>query len=99
MFLIVSSSEAIKRATVYLSIANYVSKQLSDAFFKCENRKPCSGENCDINDVRMMEGGLAFYAGSLEGQGKKQSLRFVPEGDASNCPSLDSDRTHAPLSF
>jgi hypothetical protein len=64
-----NSSEAIKRATVYLSIANYVSKQLDDAFYKCENRKPCEGGKCDINDVRMMEGGLAFYAGSLEGQG------------------------------
>jgi hypothetical protein len=61
--------EAIKRATVYLSIANYVSKQLDDAFYKCENRNGCTGSKCDINDVRMMEGGLAFYAGSLEGQG------------------------------
>lgn len=55
-------------ATTNLIIGQYVVREMEDAFFKCMNRAPCDTAGCEAKDVHAMEGAVAFYAGSLEGE-------------------------------
>lgn len=61
--------EAIRTATANICIAQYVLRDLEEAFVKCEHRQPCSNPPCrsEHEDLHLMEGAYSFYAGSLEG--------------------------------
>lgn len=70
-------AEAIRTATANVCIAQYVLRDLEEAFVKCEHRQKCDpGDNkCVQRELHLMEGAYAFYAGSLEGNdGKGQGL-------------------------
>jgi hypothetical protein len=56
----VSSTELIKKSTVYMSVAMYIIRELEDAIDHCEAKD----EEPDENSI---DEGVAFYTGSLEG--------------------------------
>jgi len=60
-------TESIKKGTVYLNVFMYVIREFEDAIVDC--RTECATETCnDAPGVHAWDEGVAFYAGSEEGQ-------------------------------
>lgn len=58
-------TEAIKKATTYMSIWMWVIKELEQALDGCQN--DCKKTGCNDDTVRAWDEAVAFYTGSLEG--------------------------------
>lgn len=60
-----AKSEAIKKASAYMSIWMYVIREMEDALDNCKN--DCKKTGCNDDTVRAWDEAVAFYTGSLEG--------------------------------
>lgn len=58
-------TEAIKKATAYMSIWMYVIREMEDALDDCQNG--CKTTACNEDPVHAWDEAVAFYTGSLEG--------------------------------
>mmetsp|Transcript_44814 Transcript_44814/g.50647 ORF Transcript_44814/g.50647 Transcript_44814/m.50647 type:complete len:583 (+) Transcript_44814:91-1839(+) len=58
-------TEAIKKATAYLSIWMYVIREMEDALDNCQ--EACTKEGCNAVTVHCWDEAVAYYTGSLEG--------------------------------
>merc|ERR1712166_1639392 len=58
-------TEAIKKATAYMSIWMYVIREMEDALDDCN--EGCKVEGCNDDPVHAWDEAVAFYTGSLEG--------------------------------
>jgi hypothetical protein len=60
------SVAAIKTATSFLTITQYILQELEHSVDKCEQAR-CKEERCLTNAIQSMEAAVAYYTGSLEG--------------------------------
>lgn len=99
----IGKGEAIKKGSAYMNVFMYVIREFEDAVVDCKTECD-TGVNCNDDPVHAWDEGVAFYAGSLEGEDGETDGKLLHALADKRCQNYgtcgpDSDSAESETSF